>query len=69
MESMRRISTYDASQCEAGLKPTCHCRCDGMLHGKKHAKLIAFENELLEAGKEITMKGIAEFLAASKKGR
>ena len=64
---MNRINPYDAAQCEAAKGPVCHCRCGGALHGKAHKGLIAFENETIEAGKELTPEGIALFLSGRKK--
>lgn len=59
---MRRISSYDADQCAEGANKKCSCRCNGSLHGKSHAKLIKFENDLVEKGKVLTQDGIDSFL-------
>ena len=62
MQAIRKISSYDAAQCELGRKKACHCRCNGELHGKSHAKLIAFENKVVDSGKTLTKTMVDGFI-------
>lgn len=67
---MRRINTYDARECtQADERTLCRCRCDGTLHGKSHASLIRFEDEILEKGRKITKIKIEKFLTLKAKKR
>ena len=61
-KKMRRISSFDASQCETAAAEVCTCRCGGTLHGKSHKKLIGYEDSLLEKGEEITERKVVRFL-------
>ena len=63
---MRRISIYDAAQCAAAAQDICNCRCGGILHGKKHKKLIEYEDSLSEKGEEITQLKVTRFINRKK---
>ncbi len=43
-----RSNAQRVADCEAAKKDSCHCRCQGALHGKSHGKFVEAEAEMFE---------------------
>ena len=61
-KTLKRINSHDAHQCEVSKARQCRCRCEGALHGKSHAKLVAFEDKLVKQGDDITSLKLKRFI-------
>jgi len=69
-----KINTHDAKSCAAAEHDTCHCRCQGKLHGQSHKRFQQAESDFFDEARAAGEKEIGDlkyacFLNSFLKGK